>query len=337
MGWFERLTGFPERDYTDTRSKLAVEGDCLRSLVNGRTYGIGRFSTPSLRELRAAADTAPKPQGRLRASIVVGDVRKMHRDPANEGALFQVASQFNMLEMIGPSRTPEDGVSIYENDPTQGPACAIAAGAATIYRNYFAPVWDGVGQTAARQVDGLADVGDALASALGTSVDRLWNMRNGYALCTRTGLDAISGLLSRATPAEIDDLAGRLRVGLHSNVEVTDREAPGQFVSQVFCSALPASYVPGIPIAAWEPFARLVLKATYEATMLVTLLNAVNGGSKTVLLTSVGGGAFGNDRKWIADAQSRALSIMREYDLNVKFVCRDDPSREMRSLVKKFV
>jgi hypothetical protein len=125
-----------------------------------------------------------------------------------------------MLEMVGPDWTPEDGVSIYENDPTQGPACAIAAGAATIYRNYYAPVGDGTGQTAARQVDGPADVGAALASALGTGVKQLWNMSNGYALCTPAGLDAISGLLSRAAPVEIDDIAGRLRVGLHSNVEV---------------------------------------------------------------------------------------------------------------------
>ena len=38
--------------------------------------------------------------------------------------------------------TPEDGVTRYKDDPTQGPACAIAAGAATIYRNYFVPIGD---------------------------------------------------------------------------------------------------------------------------------------------------------------------------------------------------
>ena len=39
--------------------------------------------------------------------------------------------------------TPEHGVTRYQHDRTQGPACAIAAGAATIYRNYFAPVGGG--------------------------------------------------------------------------------------------------------------------------------------------------------------------------------------------------
>jgi len=90
---------------------------------------------------------------------VTGDVRQMHQSPENAGALFQVASQFNLLEMTGPEVSPEDGVTRYQHDRTQGPACAIAAGAATIYRNYFAPVDGRDGQTAERQFDGLADLG----------------------------------------------------------------------------------------------------------------------------------------------------------------------------------
>jgi hypothetical protein len=52
-------------------------------------------------------------------------MRRMHRLPENAGALFQVASQFNLLEMVSPSVTPEDGVTRYQDDHTQGPACAI--------------------------------------------------------------------------------------------------------------------------------------------------------------------------------------------------------------------
>jgi hypothetical protein len=36
MDWFERLTGFRETNYDDTRAKLSVEGSGLRSLVNGK-------------------------------------------------------------------------------------------------------------------------------------------------------------------------------------------------------------------------------------------------------------------------------------------------------------
>lgn len=102
--------------------------------------------------------------------------------------MFQVASQFNMLEMISHDVTPEHGVTRYQSDSTQGPACAIAAGAATIYRNYLADVHGQRGQTAHGQLDGLQDVGRAMAGLLGTPVESLWIMRNGYALCSRTGL-----------------------------------------------------------------------------------------------------------------------------------------------------
>jgi hypothetical protein len=94
--------------------------------------------------------------------------------------------------MVSPGVTPEQGVSRYQNDPTQGPACAIAAGAATIYRNYFAPVDGGQGQTADRQLDGLSSLGEALSEALDKPVSELWSMQNGYALCGRAGLDAIA-------------------------------------------------------------------------------------------------------------------------------------------------
>jgi hypothetical protein len=60
---------------------------------------------------------------------------------------------------------PEDGVTRYQDDHTHGPACAIAAGAATIHRNYFVPVGGARGQTKDRQLDGLADLGSSLSAA----------------------------------------------------------------------------------------------------------------------------------------------------------------------------
>lgn len=48
---------------------------------------------------------------------------RLHGSPEFEGAWFQVASQFNALEMPSPSVTPEQGVTAYVHDRTQGPAC----------------------------------------------------------------------------------------------------------------------------------------------------------------------------------------------------------------------
>ena len=139
MDWFERLMGFRETDYDDTRAKLRIEGSRLQSLINGKNYGVGELELVSLQALRERVKSGVGLSGQLKVSVVTGDVRQMHQLPENAGALFQVASQFNLLEMVSPAVTPEHGVTRYQHDHTQGPACAIAAGAATIYRNYFAP------------------------------------------------------------------------------------------------------------------------------------------------------------------------------------------------------
>ena len=264
--WFEDLMGFKELRYEDTRADLEVVGSTLRSRINKRSYTIGTLETPSLAEIRErAAGIVDSLAGSLRVSNVIGDVGRLHRDPANRHALFQVASQFNLLEMTGPDVTPEHGVTRYASDRTQGPACALAAGAATIYRNYFAPVEGHVGQTEDRQIDCLRDLG----AALGNEDNQLWTMRNGYALCTEPGLASIARTLDAMSAGELDSLRDRLRVGLHWDVEVTGGIAPGLLVSQVFCSALPVAYT-RIPTSRWQAFATLVLEAAYEATLWAT-------------------------------------------------------------------
>ncbi|MBO0754383.1 MAG: hypothetical protein J2P54_00860 [Bradyrhizobiaceae bacterium] len=336
MDWFHRLTGFRETDYAGTRAKLAVEGDRLKSLVNGNSYGIGKLELPSLQALRDGVKSGGALSGRLKVTLVQGDVREMHRSREYAGALFQVASQFNLLEMTSYNVTPEQGVTRYEHDRTQGPACAIAAGAATIYRNYFAPVAGHPGQTMTRQLDALADLGAALSSALKVPVDRLWKMQNGYALCTRPGLDMIGRYLDKLPESDRDHLRGRLSIGLHWDVEVT--EAVGNkrpFVSQVFCSALPVAYT-AVPSALWKPFASLVLEAAYEATLWAAVLNAQRGTSNVVLLTSLGGGAFGNDEIWIEAAMRRALDMAAEVDLDVRLVSHRAPSLRFVQLAEDF-
>ncbi|WP_244472785.1 hypothetical protein [Methylobacterium sp. Leaf89] len=259
----------------------------------------------------------------------------MHLAPENRGALFQVASQFNMLEMVGPDVTPENGVAGYAHDRTQGPACAMAGGAATIYRNYLVPVAGETGQTSQRQLDGLADLGDTLAQHLGIDRAALWTMRNGYALPTQAGLAAIAEHLSTADAGTLDALRGRLRLGLHTDVEVTDGPAPRQLVSQIFCSALPVAYA-RLPSASWAPFARLVLEAAYEGTLMAGLLNAARGASNRVLLTRLGGGAFGNSDEWIDAAMLRALRLAGDHDLDVAVVSYGHPSSGLRDLVRRY-
>ena len=334
MDWFSRITGFLEADYDKTRAQLEVDGSALRSKANGKSYSIGDFELASLETLRARVAAGAGAEGRPHVQIVTGDVRKMHQAPEYAGALFQVASQFNALEMVGPGVTPEDGVTRYEHDRTQGPACAIAAGAATIYRNYFAPVGDQIGQTAERQLDGLADVGAELSRALARPVADLWSMRNGYALCTRQGLDLIADHLGAIGPKQAEALADKLRIGIHRGVAVTDApDAPWPVVSQAFCSALPVAYGQ-VPQPHWAAFAQLVLDAAYEATMLQGVLNARRGASNIVLLTLLGGGAFGNAPEWIHTAITRSVRKAQGFELDVRLVSYGPPTAGVRELVK---
>ena len=336
MDWFERLTGFRETSYDDTRAKLKVEGNQLQSLINGKSYGIGELELVPLQTLREKVKSGGGLPGRLKVSVVTGDVRQMHQSRENAGALFQVASQFNLLEMTGPEVSPEDGVTRYQHDRTQGPACAIATGAATIYRNYFAPLGGGFGQTAKRQFDGLADLGEALGKLLNKPVKDLWTMQNGYALCTRSGLDAIARHLAALEQEQVDILRGELCIGVHRDVEVTD--AAGDYrpcVSQAFCSALPVAYT-RVPPSHWGPFASLVLQAAYEATMSAAVLNAQRGASSVVLLTQLGGGAFGNHDDWIHAAMRRALEMMSRFALEVRLVSFGAPSRAILQMAEYF-
>lgn len=335
MDWFERLTGFREGGYAQTRARLRVEDGRLYSDATNRSWAVGRLTLPSLAELRAEAEAGVGPTGRIRVRNLSGDARTLHMLSAHSGALFQVASQFNMLEMLGPGVTPEAGVTGYEDDPTQGPACAIAAGPATIFRNYFAPVGDQIGQTAERQLDGAHDLQAALAALTGHSPDRLWEMRNGYALPDANRLADIGDMLGVLSPAEIDGLRGTLRIGLHTDVEVTDAGLTGQIVSQAFCSAMPVAYTPHGK-AAWAPLARLVLEAAYEATMWAAVLNARRGASNLVLLTRLGGGAFGNDDAWIDAAMQRALDLTAGFDLDVALVSYHQPPPSMLALAERY-
>ena len=328
MNWFERLTGFKEETPDQVRSNISVDGECLTSRINGATYRHGRLEVPSLAELRKR--TGP-PSGRKGISVdqISADVRSLHRDPASAGALFQVASQFNLLEMVSPNVTPEMGVGIYENDPTQGPACAIAAGAGTIYRNYFASVNGSTGQSASNQIDCLQDLG----GELGNVDDRLWRMSNGYALATEQGLHEISSRLRSADEDELDRLRGLLRIGVHSGTEVTDDNA-GHTVSQAYCSALPVAYTTHSP-ELWEPFARLALEAAYECTLRTALLNPQENGADRVFLTYLGGGVFGNKMEWIVDAMERAVRLVRDHHLKVTIVNRGPARSEIQEMIKR--
>jgi hypothetical protein len=65
-------------------------------------------------------------------------------------------------------------------------------------------------------------------------------------------------------------------------------------------------------------------------------LNAKRGASKVVLLTLLGGGAFGNEESWILGAMQRALDVVSSYGLDVKIVSFNQPSRAVFAIAESF-
>ncbi len=331
MTWFRQLFGFAEQGYADTQKRFRADGHKLHAdALPPRSFHIGVLDMPSLAELRAqvdALDALDDPAGaRLMLDTVLADAHALHAWPQAHGALIQVASQFNLLEMPGPGVTPEDGITAYQHDRTQGPACAMACAPATVYRNYLVSVDGAIGQTAARQINTLAD----LDSAIGISGIR---MKNGYAMLDADTVLAIGRHIGALDEAGRDRLRACLRIGLHSDTEVTASGAPAQQrVTQAFCSALPVAYNRA-PREHWTPFASLVLEATYEATLLAAVLNHRRTGNPRAYLTMVGGGAFGNEPRWILQAMRRALQRVRSHALEVSVVCYRDVPPELQALV----
>lgn len=118
--WLRFLTGFAEENPEQVRQNIIIDENKLISKVNNKEFIYGKLETPSLAELREELRNLNYKESKIEISEVVADVRQIHMDKENNRALVQVASQFNLLEMVGPGRTPEMGGGIYEHDKTQG-------------------------------------------------------------------------------------------------------------------------------------------------------------------------------------------------------------------------
>ena len=109
-----------------TACSSALQGT-LKVVSTGQAFDVGHFTTPSLQQLCEATAALSSSSSSSTLRVEYGDVSAMIADPSNHGATFQVASQFNCLEFVGPDVVPEDGITGYEYDCTQGPACRHAS------------------------------------------------------------------------------------------------------------------------------------------------------------------------------------------------------------------
>ncbi|MCG1036804.1 hypothetical protein [Polaribacter sargassicola] len=327
--WFKKLTGFNEISPENVRKNIIIDGKNLISKTNNKSFQFGELEIVSLEELRKKAINF-QTNTQIKVSEQVANVQELHCKTENENALFQAASQFNLLEMVEPSVTPEKGIDIYDRDYTQGPACAIACGAGTIYRNYFVPINGNIGQSSKNQVDCLYNIG----KQLGNEAHDLWEMKNGYALLSKDGILRINKIISNLSQEEREVLKGKLKVGIQWNTEVTITENK-QIVSQIYCSALPVAYSQLEPWY-WASFARVILEATYEATLYAAMLNLQKNKSNKVFLTLVGGGVFGNDINWILESLFKAIEKFKNVPLDVKIVSYGKSNALLKEAIENY-
>jgi hypothetical protein len=363
MALFASTFGFSETDYATTQKMLLehatfkpiqneiyFEEQCEFQLPKGRNISAGTFSMPSIAELRQRVSEGlatsndhilrirNSQKGKISVKNIVGESRSLHTsDIIPNGSVVQSASQFNYLEMPSPGGIPENGIECYKHDGTQGPACATACFGGTAYRNYLVPMQSFIdnkntpgarrGQVKSNQLNGLHLVEEYLESQFGLIP---WKVKNGYIESKKEQLTKLNGYLKEKDVQ--DKVLERVRIGVQANVQVTDETAFEKFVTQTYNSAISIGYS-DVPLQYWEPIARIVLDATYEATMLVGILNSIQlakadnndaeeGKVIKVYLTKVGGGVFRNREEWIQSSMMRAFKKTAEYgiDLDVSIV-----------------
>lgn len=351
--WFSKLFGFVEPSYNEVQKLLNIipskklDGQIMVSKVNGASYNVGLFYTPTLSQLRTMISNVTRP-GKLRITNEIGDIADKQADAENEWATFQVASQFNCLEFANPDRTPEDGVTNYRNDRTQGPACSISCGPATVFRNYFANMHnesstDHYGQTRDFMIDNLASVSEMLGNHDGS----MYTVKGGYTISSASQLTTLNKKIEELKKDNnTDELYAALRVGLHEDVQVTSKDwgnyilTDAHRITQVFGSACAVGYN-RVNSSLWRPFATIILEASYEATICAALLashrHAGKKGSHKIFLTTLGGGVFGNPIPWIASAIRTVCDKYKDYDLDIRIVTHSgQPHPALVNLAKTF-
>ena len=358
--WFDRVFKFHEmckEGMPTVRNVLELRRNARsRILVDIRTqqqYNVGVPIYCNTGELLDKADTlfmpiksgsgstlgpGSTPEPGLAYYNIFGNTKLFHLNPALAGSLFQVASQFNALEMSNPEITPEHGITMYQHDHTQGPACAMVCPYGTLYRNYFSMPesgeFDGGPQTSVNQKNTL----DELEKFLGVNLIK----KNGYNHPRSTiDADTIETKLKISVPNNFFKAIKLVKYFIqHNTPVVNDQGVALHNVSQIYCSALPISYFPEI-FGSRNAFASMILHAVYFATLAQAAIMAIKEKRRVkVFLTRVGGGVFANPPHLINAAIKNAVSYFEEYPIDVFMVHfspdTDFPPIDQIKLIKRF-
>lgn len=323
----------PEKDIPHKIKKLkAVNGELLET---GQPFQAGRFYELSLEELDKKVKEKESKEGKVatpgtfniiqrgqdpeyKLTLLV-DTGALQAKPENAHSVSQVASQFNGYEATG-VYSPEDGITGFVSDKTQGPVASISAAPGTVQRIHYVfydkktkpDTWR---QTETHQIE----------------------------LLDKTPLKCVHGYvdLNQKNPdqATIDAAYKQIKIGLQKDTQVTfglmlgDKHIPindpKQIIHQVFTAAVNCGNTSGstnLKIYKGSNgteeqkkaihIAKRILDAAYEGTIKA----AYAFGKKKVFLTLIGGGAFQNQLSWILDAINKNIPFIKEKGLEVHLI-----------------
>jgi hypothetical protein len=338
--WFKKVFGCRE-DESNRHSKIKLKkqtyygNDNYTIEASGKKYLAGYFDLYTLKEIRELALEKFKelqdipvedwgfPNDLYVENIEYINILDLH-SYKNKNSVFQVASQFNCLEFVDSNEIPENGITNYINDKTQGPACCLACPIGTYYRNYHCLNGDQP-QTENDQINTLYK----LSKELGNSNEEYFTIENGYLTLNGDQSKALGKKLKSSrfnTYENIEKhILDNIQIGVQEDTEVVGKGNFNNYqvlkyekdlknkivVSQVFCSTLSFNGY-NKHNTTNDTLAKYILQAQYEATLWYTFLNAFYTKNNQVYLTLVGGGVFDNEYTWIYEAIERAIKIMKD-------------------------
>ncbi len=293
MDYFKDITGYSEHN---AKNKLLLEQHPKHKhnhLLNNFTCGC--VHTDTLQDIIESFKEELKSNNSMNNNMIQikciqGDIRHLQGLKENENSLFQIASNFNVLEnahRYDKFIPYQNFLTKYIDDPTQGTFGAVSAGPGTIYRTYIHPKIN-----------------------LLRKYSNWFEVSNGKLV--RTNMKQI--------PSVMPDYLDQIQVCTHESTQVTHTldntekkngdwkfiKQNGPIIHQSFVSTMAFSKEDLIP----EHMKRIV-KCLLVSAYMSTFASAFKINAKKIYLTLIGGGVFHNPHDMIIDAIHYAIRFWK--------------------------
>lgn len=340
--WLTTFLGFPEKTFKmanpaeyNTKVSRILEKSMMYYPENGSLwtpaghYHAGWFVAPSVKEILEYVEMIKTrglgPPGRLEVEIVEHqDISSLIKEGPSFG-VYQVASQFNALEIPHPGVKPSQGISAYPLDKSQGFVAACTTVPGTLVRNYWLPHKYG-GSFSALDPLGLTDVNGYL----------IWGTDPSSTL----NLLAAGDLNDILIPAMIYTQVMGVCTGSDDPQNLEGFKA-SKLVHQIFSSSAPFNtYGNGGSEQLQLEIIEKILEAEYTGAIGLAIILKVQDGllgipfDNAVNLTLVGDGALKNPMNVISKALLKALNKFKDVPLKIKI---HDSTGEHSNFLKEHV